>query len=93
MEMFASKVASRRYIHHLRASALRQRAVQATLTAQGLTIEAAPHSWNAIKEVRRLQNMTLLLFSPVDAFVIRDADLPDDITPESLSALISEWRA
>lgn len=93
VDMLASQVAGRRFAKILRTSDLRNRPTHARLSEEGLRIEARSMSWAGIPEVRPMDRATLLMFTPVDGFVIRDADLPEGVTPEDLRRRISGWKA
>jgi hypothetical protein len=92
VEVFANQTAGRRYKGFLRQSAFRQRPTEVTLDAGGFRIEASEVPWNRVLEVRRWGKMTLLRFSSVDCFVIRDADLPEGLSPNDLMKRIAEWH-
>lgn len=74
-------------------SALRRVPVPILLSDDGLTPQPhAPLPWSKITQVSRWKEMTLVQFSPVDAIVIRDADLPPGLTPAGLAARIAAWQ-
>jgi hypothetical protein len=92
VDMFANKTAGLRYKGFLRESAFRQKPTEVTLDAKGFRIEASQVPWTLVREVRRWEGVTLLRFSPVDCFVIRDADLPEGLSPDDLMRRIAEWQ-
>jgi hypothetical protein len=93
VDVFANQTAGSRYKGFLRDSAFRQRPTEVTLDADGFRIEASDVPWTLVREVRRWEGMTLLRFSPVDCFVIRDADLPEGLSPDDLMRRIAEWQS
>lgn len=92
VDTFASQTAGHRFKRFLRESAYRQRPTEVTLSAEAFRIEAADVPWNSVREVRRWGEMTLLRFSAVDCFVIRDVDLPEGLSPRDLMHRIAEWH-
>jgi hypothetical protein len=88
---YASNLANRRFRRLFRGSALRTQPTRAVLGPSGLQVEAAQYDWSSIPEVRRLPAATLLMFAPVDAFVIRDVDLPEGMTHDVLLARFGAW--
>lgn len=92
VERFANQTAGFRFRDFLRESAFRQRPTEIVLGDEGFRIEASDVPWTLVREVRRWEGMTLLRFSPVDCFVIRDADLPEGLSPTDLFQRIAEWH-
>ena len=92
VDLFANQTAGLRYKRLLRESAFRKRPTDVALDAEGFRIEASEVPWTMVWEVRRWEGMTLLRFSPVDCFVIRDADLPEGLSPDDLMRWIAEWQ-
>jgi hypothetical protein len=83
---------NRRFRDYRRASAMRQLPTMATLAPDGFRFEAKTFPWTSFPEFRHTQGATLLMFSPVDALVIRDVDLADGLTPDALRARIEAWK-
>jgi hypothetical protein len=84
---------SRRYARLFAASALRKAPVPVILSAEGLSLQTrAPLPWSTLFQVSRWKDITLVQYSPVDAIVIRDADLPEGLTPADLAARIAGWQ-
>ncbi len=91
--MAALYLFGRHYRSLLAASALQKAPASVTLSADGVTLgSGALLAWSAVTAVTRWKGLTLLQFSPVDALVIPDANLPPGMTPEALSARIAQWR-
>lgn len=80
------------YSRMLHTSAFRQSACPITFSNEGLLYERRPLPWSAVTKVGRWKSCTLLHFSPADALVIPDRDLPASETPESFAARVEEWR-
>lgn len=86
-------LAGRRFRRELRGSIFRTQPTEVVLSAEGLRVEAATYAWSGIPEVRRDGTTTFLMFTPVDAYIIRDADLPDGLSPEAMVARIAAWSS
>lgn len=82
----------RSYGQILNTSAFRQSPCPITLSSDGLNYEPRTLPWSGITSVGRWKNCTLLHFSPADALVIPDRDLPAPETPETFAARIESWR-
>ncbi|MGB4827962.1 MAG: YcxB family protein [Paracoccaceae bacterium] len=87
-----SRATQRRYFRLLEDSACRMRPTPVSLSAEGLRMEPRAFPWSDIIAVTRWNDMTLLQFSPVDAIIIPDADLPAGETPETLATRITTWK-
>lgn len=91
--LLAQYLWGRRYRSHHATSALQKAPVPLVLSAEGVALQPRhPLPWSTVTAINRCKDFTLLQFSPVDAMVIRDADLPPGMTPEALSTRIAEWR-
>jgi hypothetical protein len=84
---------ARRYTRQYAQSAMRTAPVPISLSAKGLAFDPRPPlPWSTVTEISRWKDFTLVQFSPVDAIVIRDADLPEGLTHPSLAARIAAWK-
>lgn len=84
---------SRRYTRQYAQSAMRTAPVPVLLSSEGLAFEPrTPLPWSTVTEISRWKDFTLVQYSPVDALIIRDADLPAGLTPQALADRIASWK-
>lgn len=92
-QILLSRDATRHFRRLLSGSAFFRRPSPATLSRDGLTLEARTWPWAEITAISRLDGLTMLQFSDVDAVTILDTDLPPGMTPADLATRIAGWKA
>jgi hypothetical protein len=82
------KLLGQRNLRLLSGSALRSTPVLVQLVDTGLVFAERSVPWSGVTAVGRWKDTTLLYFSPVDALVVPDRDLPAGLSAEALGALV-----
>ena len=80
------------YLAVLKDSANSRTPTPILLDDDGFTLEARRFDWSDIAHWKRSGELTLLCFSDFDGIVIRDLDLPPDLTPQDLAERLAVWR-
>jgi hypothetical protein len=87
------RLSARRYARVLGTSANRTKPAMVSLAQAGIRFRASDLPWDAVSQTGQWQDCTLIQFSALDALVIPDADLPDDLSPAAFAAHIADWKA
>ncbi len=91
----AGQLRSRKHLAGLSASALQRVPVPVPVSVgqDGVTFAAVRFARSDFRDVQRADGMTLLAASDFDGPVIRDQDLPGDLMPDQLQALLVQRKS